>query len=546
MVDRFQFRKIERIIRKSLEAMHLKSAVYKTIMIPTQEIALHRLKKIMSKSSGTKLKDNGKKIVFISVDARHMPHTYLESSIAKSLQLRGHNLKMIICNGCLSMCSSHFTVEKPPNKWSCENCKNFSKKFYEITKLPFAPFSDYIKQNQIKTIKDKVNKLSLEECENLVYKGIKVGYHSITSAQRYFKGVIPEKKIYEPILRAELINAMISTDVAEKAYILEKPDILVSSHGCYSSWGSFSDYMIDKKVPTYIWGSGETNVMRFVYPKSDFNKYFKDIRKEKMLNEKEEKELTEFLNRRFKGKAGQVVLYGFSDTKADDLKKKFNFDKFDKTFFMLPNVPWDVAAVSKIGPFKDVIDWIDYTVSVFKKHPNLLLIIKVHPSEIYRAESKETVFDYIKGKFSPLPENIKVIPPVTTINPYSLFQFADVGLIFTGTAGIEMTLSGIPVIPGGDAHYAGRGFTFDANTKKEFEKLLLKDLKLSSYQKKLVRVYAYFHFIKTYIPRDFINTNNFLTTSWTFNSLDEIAPGNNRYIDIICNFILKGGVYQDW
>ncbi len=546
LIGKFHFKKIERIIRKSLEAIHLKSLVYKIIMIPTQEIALYRLRKIMKNSNPPGKKTSGKKILFNSVDARHMPHTYLEGGIAKFLEMRGHNVKMLICNSTLSICTSHFTAEKPPNAWSCKNCIKFSKKFYEITKLPYATYNDYITQDEKNTIENKVKKMSLEECEKLVYKGIKVGFHAVTSAQRYLKGEIPEKTIYEPILRAELINAIITTDVADKAYKKEKPDILVSSHGCYSSWGSFSDYMLNKKVNTYIWGSGETNTMRFVIPKSNFKKYFKEIRKEKMLNEKEEKELTLFLNRRFKGEAGQVVLYGFSDTKADTLEKQFNFDKFDKTFLMLPNVPWDAAAVSKQGPFKDVIEWIDYIINLFKKHPNFLLIIKVHPSELYEAESKETVFDYINEKFTSLPENIKIIPPDTTINPYSLFQFTDVGLIFTGTAGIEMTLSGIPVLPAGDAHYANKGFTFDAKTKKEYEKLLLKDISLSSYQKNLVRVYAYFHFIKTYIPRDFINSNNFITTGWTFNSLEETKPGKSKYIDTICDFIINGGVYQNW
>ena len=65
-----------------LEAFHMKLLVYKVIMIPTQEIALHRLRKIMKNSSPPEEKDTGKKVMFISIDARHMPHTYLEGGIA--------------------------------------------------------------------------------------------------------------------------------------------------------------------------------------------------------------------------------------------------------------------------------------------------------------------------------------------------------------------------------------------------------------------------------------------------------------------------------
>ena len=546
LLSKPQFRKLERFFRRVLETFHLKLFVYKLIMAPTQEIALHRLRKIMKNSNNIEMKGDGKKVTFISVDARHMPHTYLESGIAKSLQIRGHRPKMIICNGVLSMCSSHFTVNKPPNKWSCQNCSNFSKKFYEITQLPYATFNEFIKPDEVEGIKKSVSKMTLEECEKHIHKGVRVGFHSIASVERYFKGVIPSKDIYEPILRKELANAIITTNVAERAYKSEKPDVLVSSHGCYSSWGSFSDYFVDHKIPTYVWGSGERNTLRFVYPKSDFKKYFKEVRHENMLKPEEEKEVDSFFNRRSKGQEGQVTLYGFTDTAAEDLQKQFSFDKFEKTFVMFPNVPWDAAAMATQGAFKDFHDWVSYTIDLFKKNPNRLLIIKIHPSELYEAESEETMLDLIKNKYSPLPENIKVIPPDTTINPYSLYQFTDVGLLYTGTSGIELSMNGIPVIPSEDAHYANKGFTFDVKTKKDYSKLILGDITLSEEQKKLAKVYAYYHFIKNFVPRNFISTNNFITTGWTVSSLEGFKPGKNKYLDHICDYIINGGIYQDW
>jgi len=66
-----KFLKIEQFLRKILDALHMKLFVYKIIMIPTQEIALYRLRKIMKNSSNLEKKDkNGKKILFISIDGR--------------------------------------------------------------------------------------------------------------------------------------------------------------------------------------------------------------------------------------------------------------------------------------------------------------------------------------------------------------------------------------------------------------------------------------------------------------------------------------------
>lgn len=548
LISKAGFKKIERIIRKILQAFHIKLFVYKIIIIPTQIIALDRLRKIMKNSSPLEKIDSGKKILFISIDARHMPHTYFEAGLAKFLQIRGHNTKTLICNGVLNMCTSHFTVDKPYNLWSCKNCSEFSKKFYETINLPYITYNEYITQNEIEIIDNIVKKKSLEECEKYIYKDIKVGFHALKSAERYFKGDKPSRQTYEPILRKELINAMISTDAAEKVLNKEKPDILVLSHGCYSSWGSFSEYFINKGITTYVWGSGENNTSRFVYPKSDFNRYFREVRHNKILDKKEGKELDDFFDRRSKGKEGQVALYGFSDTTEKFLKKQFAFDNYDKTYVMFPNVPWDAATFGeeKKMAFPNVFNWVLYTIELFRKKPKLQLIIKIHPSEIKVMESKKTITDFIAEKFNPLPENVKIISSDTKISPYSLFSFIDVGLVYTGTIGLEMSMNKIPVIPAGDAHYADKGFTYDLIRKEEYEKILFQNISLSSNQQKLAKTYAYFHFIKSFVPRSFMFSNNFIDVGWNFCSLDEVKPGKDKYIDHICNFIINGGIFQEW
>ena len=301
------------------------------IILPGQEIALHRVRKIIKNSSPIKKKESGKKILIASVDGRHMPHTYNEIGIAKALQVRGHDVKVLICGGAFcKMCAGHFTVKKPPNDWSCKNCTRFSKRFYETTQVPYATFSEYFKDGEIQKIHDKVNSMKSEELSNFVYKGVTVGVHAQASADRYFVGTPSEKEEYEHALRCELINSIISTDVAERAIELEKPDIMVTSHGCYSSWGSISDYFINKGIKTYVWLSGylrNTVIFNKHMLPEYYKAYYEDIREKKPLNKKEDKELNEFFNKRIKGQEGDTIFYEFS--KEDkNLKEIFETDKY--------------------------------------------------------------------------------------------------------------------------------------------------------------------------------------------------------------------------
>ena len=86
LISNASFKKIEQTVRKILEAFHLKHLAYKMIITQVQLIALYRLRKIMRNSSPPDKIDDPKKVLFISVDARHMPHTYLEAGIGKFLR----------------------------------------------------------------------------------------------------------------------------------------------------------------------------------------------------------------------------------------------------------------------------------------------------------------------------------------------------------------------------------------------------------------------------------------------------------------------------
>jgi hypothetical protein len=65
-----------------------------------------------------------------------------------------------------------------------------------------------------------------------------------------------------------------------------------------------------------------------------------------------------------------------------------------------------------------------------------------------------------------------VIAPTEKVNTYDLIAAADVGLVYTTTVGMEMAMSGIPVIVVGNTHYRGRGFTQDPDSWVQYYKVL--------------------------------------------------------------------------
>ena len=56
-------------------------------------------------------------------------------------------------------------------------------------------------------------------------------------------------------------------------------------------------------------------------------------------------------------------------------------------------------------------------------------------------ESEKSMHDFIKEKYPDLSKNLKIIPSETTISPYSLFPFIDVGIVYVGTIGLELAIN---------------------------------------------------------------------------------------------------------
>jgi len=148
----------------------------------------------------------------------------------------------------------------------------------------------------------------------------------------------------------------------------------------------------------------------------------------------------------------------------------------------------------------NMTEWLIYTVKYFAKIKEVQFIIRIHPGE--RFIEGPSVSDLVKKTIYPIPENIKLIEAEDTINTYDLVDIADLGLVYTTTVGLEMAMSGIPVIAVGQTHYRGKGFSFDPNSWESYQEILddfMKNptsLSLSRYQVEQAWNYAYRFFFE--------------------------------------------------
>ena len=100
-----------------------------------------------------------------------------------------------------------------------------------------------------------------------------------------------------------------------------------------------------------------------------------------------------------------------------------------------------------------------------------------------------------------------------------------------------------PVILAGEAHYGNKGFTYDSTTQEQYLELLRgagNISRLSDEQFELAKVYAHCYFIRRQIPMDVVQDKNSKWWNLQPNKLGSIAPGNDPFIDFICDRIVDG------
>ncbi len=154
---------------------------------------------------------------------------------------------------------------------------------------------------------------------------------------------------------------------------------------------------------------------------------------------------------------------------SEKIRQELNLD--DRPIALLAtNVLGDSLTLGRQVFSKNMAEWIERTVQYFAERKDAQLIIRVHPGE--KLTHGQSMVDVVNHLIPNLPEHIHLIKPEDSINSYDLVDIATFGLVYTTTMGLEMPMSGVPVIVAGQTHYRGRGFTNDPDSWVNYFKIL--------------------------------------------------------------------------
>jgi hypothetical protein len=495
-----------------------------------------------------------KKILMPQIETQHYQY-YQMLILAKALQLRGAEVKILLCGSRLDSCEIKSIRNKA--KDPCLNCRFSHRNIVPLYGLDVFQLSDFISNAEVESLSKEASILVENYPSEYFFKGINIVPMTNDSVTRYYYGAIPsDSGQVKTIRKQHLTSSMIGIEVAERIDKTFSPDVILSNMYTYSAWEPYYRYygqqdradIFAVSLSNFDYHAVILNIMELFLSPERYLRFIK-YRGHHKLRDQEKAILQKFIDSRFKG---ENLMFQEQDYFAPNkyFQEHIPIDKTKRNIFLFSNVYWDVGLSDRGGLFGNVINWVLQTIEILKDRDDCHLYVKTHPAEKYGSlSSLKGVEEFIRERFSLLPNNITIIPPELKIKPYDLFPFIDLGVVFNGTIGLEMLLDNVPVVITGNAHYGRLGLAYEPHTLKEYKKILVGEVPPIFPDKDEVEVFAYFYFIKTLIPWKLTErayADNF--KGYTFNSLDDIMPGKDKYLDHICNCILdsENTIVEGW
>lgn len=503
---------------------------------------------------------NGPRILIATTVTGFNHATLLEATLALALTLRGASVEFLACDAALPACLKvePHSVPDPATIVSyqidttlCEPCMAIGREAFEPLDLPITTLSTLLAPSDLNRARTVAAEVDIERLTEFELNGLAVGEHALAGALRYFaRGDLPSNAIGEMVARRYL-EASIRMAFAMKALLArQRYHAACFHHGIYVPQGVIGEACRAAGIPLTNWNpSYRRNT--FIFSHGDT--YHHTLLDEPVsawkgleLSPDQETEIVEYLNSRRVGTRDWIWFHEKPDEAFADYAQTKGIDLSKPIIGLLTNVIWDAQLHYRANAFPNMIDWVLRTIRYFKEHPDLQLLIRIHPAEIRgTVPSRQTMMEEISSVFPELPGNVFIIAPEDNISTYAAMDHCDSVLIYGTKTGVELVSFGIPVIVGGEAWIRNKGLTSDATCPDTYFALLDQlplGKRLSPELVREARKYAYHFFFRRMIPLPFIEPGKKIY-ELKLDSLEELAPGNSPGLDIICDGILNGTPY---
>lgn len=505
---------------------------------------------------------SGQRILIATGVGSHLAAAQMETTLAVALSLRSARVHALLCDAILPACQMCEPRVFPdvrrfaaygPKRDLCGHCYAPARNAYEAIGVPVKSYSEYLSPADLACVDRIASSTAEDEMSSFELDGIRIGEHAKAGTLRFFaRATLECEPLAGQVMKRYFRAALITAKSARNMFEREGYDAAVFHHGIYVPQGIIGEVARKLGVRVVNWN--------IAYRKNCFIFSHGDTYHHTLMNEdtaawesmdwtpQREEAITKYLRSRWKGENDWIRFHENPFFEKERIVAEIGCDSSRPIIGCLTNVMWDAQLHYRANAFRNMLEWLVFTVKYFANRKDLQLVIRVHPAEIRGSvPSRQPVVQELKMRFPTLPDNVFVVGPESSVSTYALAELCDSVLIYGTKTGVELTSMGIPVIVAGEAWIRNKGVTLDA-TSPEHYATILQTLparsRLPAEIMERARKYAYHFFFRRMIPVEvFEDANGIPPFKLAPVKAALLARDGDPGIQQICSGILDGAPF---
>jgi len=481
-------------------------------------------------------------------------HGMWEITVLHSLRLRGAEVEHVLCDGLFSDCDVFWKATNPRHPNACLECMNRVVHLSALMGSPFTWLGRCISFEEVDGVAAWARSLTSAELQAARLRDWELGEWVKSSVHSHFRRSrldFGDAEVCDAY-RSHVFSAGIAAVALEHLLERVRPDVMFLFSGRMGSTRVALELALARGIRVICHERGLLRESLKLF-RNDHSLALAPIRAlwdewgDVPLLDEELGAVQSYLDQRAHGKNIGEVAFSSPPEDAAALRSRLGIAPEQTVWLLLTSSEDEVIAnKERSGAFSAQLEWIRATVDYVRQHPELQLVIRVHPNIASdRSIGKNLVqLEEMRNLAQQAPANVHVVMPDDVASTYTLMEIAALGLVYISITGLEMACRGKQVIVAAGAWIRDLPFAATIHSQDEYAPMLdarrgLCRSDRSIAVQRLAYRFAYALYFRWNIPFPLVEMPDAHNGRLRYRALSDLAPGVDPGLDRVCQVILE-------
>jgi hypothetical protein len=467
-------------------------------------------------------------------------HLAIELLLAHALIQRGAQPRLLLCDMPeLPICNERTSYARDIDR--CAGCIDDKRDLLEASGLPWHGLRAFVNAESLIRARETAASLHSDAIDAYVEGPWPIGQWLHVSASHYLRcdarGASPLKLDAK---RRLLVTAIVGVTAVQRWLDSVAPDIVIAGSGAHCMWRIAFELARARGIPVVCREMGKGGWDQHIYALNadamspNLDDEWTALRETPLTCQE-----AAAVDASLETLPARTYLAAAAQPDSSDAATAIEMPHGHRVIVAFTNVTWDFATAGRDVAFGGVLDWICDAVRVTGRLDRTHLIVRAHPAEASMI-TRERIVDQIREAMPSLPSHVQLIAPEHPVSAAALIDRADLVLAYNSTAGLEAAMRGRAVVVAGRPHFGGRGFTIDVATREAFAAAIANTPPVEIGRSgELARRYFHLFYERYHVAMGWTTSPLVPPHELVIRSLDELRPGRNPSLDIVCDGILN-------